>query len=136
MTTSGTTRTETVCKSILIVEDEPGIRENLQALLELEGYRIFTASNGEEGLRLLRRMPRPCLILLDLLMPVLNGMEFLEAKSHEDAIAAIPVCIVSGVAERPDMSKASAFIKKPIELDGLLRFVRSYCGVPEDRRSD
>ena len=67
------------CKSILIVEDEEIIRENLKALLELEGYFVYTASN--------RRGPShppynlaPYLVLLDLLMPVMNGMEFLEAK--------------------------------------------------------
>jgi CheY-like chemotaxis protein len=121
------------CQSILIVEDEPSIRETLCALLELEGYPVYTAENGKEGLRLLREIPRPCLVLLDLLMPVMNGMEFLEAKSHEDTIAAIPVCVVSGVAERPALPPISQFIKKPIEFDGLLKFIRQYCGsaVPE-----
>ena len=128
-----TSGTEGVCKSILIVEDEPSIRENLQMILEFEGYSVFTATNGKEGLQALQKMPRPCLILLDLLMPVLNGMEFLEAKSHEDAIASIPVCVVSGVAERPDLSKASGFVKKPIDLDALLKFVREYCGTPEKK---
>ena len=119
------------CKSILVVEDEPSIRENLQTLLEFEGYSVCTASNGEEGLRTLRTMRRPCLVLLDLLMPVMNGMEFLEAKSHVATIASIPVCIVSGVAEKPDMSQASVFLKKPIEFDGLLKIVRQHCGVPK-----
>ncbi len=118
------------CKSILVVEDEPTIRENLKMLLELEGFSVYTASNGEEGLKVLRTIPRPCLVLLDLLMPVMNGMEFMEAKSHEITIAAIPVCFVSGVAEKPDMSKAAAFVKKPIEFGGLLKFVRQYCGIP------
>lgn len=121
------------CQSILIVEDEPSIRETLCALLELEGYPVYTAENGKEGLKLLREIPRPCLVLLDLLMPVMNGMEFLEAKSHEDTIAAIPVCVVSGVAERPALPPISHFIKKPIEFDGLLKFIRQHCGsaVPE-----
>jgi len=124
------------CKSILVVEDEPTIRENLKMLLELEGFPVYTANNGEEGLKVLRSIPRPCIVLLDLLMPVMNGMEFMEAKSHEDAIAAIPVCIVSGVAEKPDMSKASAFVKKPIEFDGLLKFVRHYCGTSNKEEKD
>ena len=122
------------CKSILIVEDEPSIRETLRALLELEGYPVYAAENGKEGLRLLREIPRPCLVLLDLLMPVMNGMEFLEAKNHEDAIAAIPVCVVSGVAERPALPAISQFIKKPIDFDGLLKFVRQYCGCPVPER--
>ena len=112
------------------MEDEEIIRENLKALLELEGYPVYTASNGEEGLCVLRTMPRPCLVLLDLLMPVMDGMEFLKAKNHEDAIAAIPVCIVSGVADKPNLPGASGFIKKPIDFDGLLKFVRKYCNNP------
>ena len=119
------------CNSILIVEDEEAIRESLRMLLELEGYpTVYTASNGEEGLRVLREMSHPCLVLLDLLMPVMTGMEFLAAKGQDDAIASIPVCIVSGVAEKPDMSRASAFVKKPVDFEGLMKFVRQFCGSP------
>jgi DNA-binding response OmpR family regulator len=116
-----------ICRNILIVEDEQDIRENLKMLLELEGYKVFTAVNGEDGLKVLRTMERPCLILLDLLMPVMNGMEFLKEKRHEDTIAQIPVCIVSGVAEKPEMNGVSGFIKKPIDLDVLLKFIKSHC---------
>jgi len=123
------------CRSILIVEDEDAIRESLQMLLELEGYHVFTASNGEEGLRVLRTMTHPCLVLLDLLMPVMNGMEFMVAKSHEDMIASIPVCVVSAVAEKPDMAKANAFVKKPFDFDGLLKLIRSYCGQPNQMKA-
>ena len=112
------------------MEDEELIRENVKALLELEGYLVYTARNGEEGLRILRAMPRPCLILLDLLMPVMNGMEFLEAKNHDDTLACIPVCVVSGVSEKPKRIAASAFIKKPMDFGLLLKFVRQYCGIP------
>ncbi|MFZ9596454.1 MAG: response regulator [Bdellovibrionia bacterium] len=128
MTVSDEMRNLNKCKSILIVEDEPSIRENLKFLLELEGYPVFTAVDGKEGLQVLRKMPRPCLVLLDLLMPVMNGMEFLEAKSHEDAIASIPVCVVSGVSEDPKLAQVSAFVKKPIHFEGLLKFVKHYCG--------
>ena len=115
------------CQCILIVEDEEDIRENLKMLLELEGYKVFTAINGDDGLKVLRTLKGPCLILLDLLMPVMNGMEFLKEKKHEDAIAQIPVCIVSGVAEKPDMNGVSAFVKKPIDLEILLKVVKIYC---------
>lgn len=116
------------CRAILIVEDEPDIRENLQALFELEGYKVFTAGNGKEGLKALRVMPRPCLILLDMLMPVMNGSEFLTAKEHEDSLSTIPVGIVSGVSDRPKLvGGAVAFLRKPLEFDGLLKFVKQYC---------
>lgn len=121
------------CKSILIVEDEEPIREALKMLLELEGYPVYTAQNGLEGLNILRTIPRPCLVLLDLLMPVMNGMEFLKEKSHEVTIAAIPVCVVSGVADKPDLPNVGAFMKKPIEFDALMKFVRQFCG--EERQA-
>ena len=128
MTVSNPPEATARCRSILIVEDEPSIRENLRTLLELEGYSsVYTAQNGEEGLRILRTMPRPCVILLDLLMPVMNGMEFLEAKSQEDAIASIPVCVVSGIAGEPKLLKANAWIKKPVDFSVLLKFIRHYC---------
>lgn len=128
--------TDTVpCQSILIVEDEATIRENLKTLLELAGYdSVFTANDGQAGLEILKTLPHPCLVLLDLLMPVMNGMEFLEAKRHEDAIAAIPVCIVSGVPEEPkEKSLYSHFLKKPIDLKTLLEFVRLHCGDPSHK---
>ncbi len=116
------------CNSILIVEDEKDIRDSLKMLLELEGYSVFTAENGKEGLKILKNLESPCLILLDLLMPVMNGMEFLEAKKHEDAIAQIPVCVVSGVASDPHLKNTAGFIKKPIDLEILLKFIKNYCG--------
>ncbi len=61
------------CKDILVVEDDAGIREALRMILELEGYNIREASNGKEGLEVLKSMPRPCLILLDLMMPIMDG---------------------------------------------------------------
>jgi len=120
------------CQSILIVEDEASIRENLKTLLELAGYdSVFTANDGQAGLEILKTLPHPCLVLLDLLMPIMNGMEFLEAKRHEDAIAAIPVCIVSGVAQQPASKNLyEHFLKKPIDLNTLLSFVRMHCGAP------
>jgi CheY-like chemotaxis protein len=124
-------KTTVTCNSILIVEDEPSIRENLRTLIELEGYPVYTAVNGQEGLKMLRSMPRPCLVLLDLLMPVMNGMEFLAAKTDEDAIAAIPVCVISGVDQRPELPQGTDFMKKPIDFEGLLKFIRSYCSAPE-----
>ena len=122
------------CQSILIVEDEADIRETLKELLVLEGYQVFTASNGQEGLALLRSIPRPCVILLDVLMPVMDGNEFLAAKKDEDLIATIPVAIVTGIAEKPPLvGGAVACIKKPIEFEYLLKFIRKYCKAPNEQ---
>src|SRR5690349_14917302 len=110
-------------RSILIIEDEEIIRNNLKMLLELEGYTVYTAGNGEEGLKVLRSIPSPCLILLDILMPIMNGTEFLAAKKEEDQIASIPVCVVSGVAQGLNNLKADVFVKKPVDFDKLLNIV-------------
>ena len=112
---------------IPIIEDEAEIRENLKMFLELEGFQIFSAENGKEALEILDTIPQPCLILLDLLMPVMTGNEFLKAKSLQDQLAAIPVYVISGVANIPKLNGISGFIKKPFELDRVLSMVKRFC---------
>jgi CheY-like chemotaxis protein len=113
---------------ILIIEDEDVIRETFQLFLELEGYVVLTAGNGREGLEQLRKMTRPCLILLDLMMPVMNGEEFLKAKTTEESMSSIPVCVVSGAANIPDLPGVAACVPKPVSAESLLDLVRRYCG--------
>ena len=115
------------CSSVLIVEDERDIRETLKQVLELEGYNAITASNGKEAIEMLATIPRPCLILLDLMMPVMDGWQFLEAQREDIILATIPVVIVSAAGEKAKSAGASAFIKKPVELDCLLSLVKQYC---------
>ncbi len=116
------------CASILVVEDEASIRDTLKLALELEGYTVFTASNGEEGLEALRRLPRPCLVLLDLMMPVMNGWEFVEALEADTVLAPIPVALVTAYGERGQGLHTKAIIKKPIDLELLLKVVKEFCG--------
>lgn len=120
---------QTHCKSILIVEDDDDIRNALQELLETEGFGVWTAGDGQEALDKLRELPTPCLILLDLMMPVMNGHEFLEVKSSQVKLAPIPVVVVSAVADRTKVptDHVKEFVKKPIDLDLLLRVVQQYC---------
>lgn len=91
---------EKVCNNILIVEDEKGIQEVLKDALEMEGYTVFTADNGQEGLEMLPKMPTPCLILLDLMMPVMNGWQFAEVISKDMTLATIPVVLVTAYGDR------------------------------------
>lgn len=116
------------CKSILIIEDDKAIRETLQVALELEGYEVKTAANGLEGVQALEKMPRPCLILLDLMMPVMDGWGFMSAIEHSDTLAAIPVVIVTAYAEKAGDFKERKIIKKPIDMDLFFQVVNSYCG--------
>jgi CheY-like chemotaxis protein len=115
------------CNSILIIEDEQTIRETLKESLELEGYPVVTAKNGREGLDLIENSVNPCLILLDLMMPVMNGFEFLASQEKNKKIAPIPVVIVSAFPEQAQKVKANGFVKKPIDLDHLLTFIKRYC---------
>lgn len=115
------------CRSILIVEDDIDIRESLQATLTHEGYLVYTAVNGREGLDVLPRIERPCLILLDLMMPVMNGWEFLSFLRKNDLLATIPVIVVSAYVSESQPLPVEAVIKKPFDLDLLLDFVRKFC---------
>src|SRR5258706_5703843 len=117
------------CQSILIVEDDPDIRDSLRMVLELEGYEVRVASNGREGLEVLSTMRRPSLILLDLTMPVMNGWQFLCAQRLDDVIAAIPVVVVSAAVDAPAAAQCDAFMRKPVHVEALLRTVRRHCHV-------
>lgn len=112
----------------MIVEDDHAIRETLKAVLESEGYAVETASNGREGLDILHRQEPPCLVLLDFMMPVLSGVEFLKEKNADFRLAPIPVIVVSALANQIKGTGAHVYVQKPIDLDVLLELVQSYCG--------
>jgi len=117
------------CRDILVVEDDLDLSDSLRDALEDEGYRVATAHNGREGLDALRRQGRhPCVVLLDLMMPVMNGWQFLEVKGHEGELAPIPVVVVSACSERASVARETAgFIPKPIDIEQLLALVHRFC---------
>src|SRR3954469_1683244 len=83
-------------KTLMVVDDDTVIRESLADVLQEEGYSVVTAIHGEDALTKLRGgMPVPCLILLDLMMPVMTGGEFFAAQQADPAIAGIPVVVIS-----------------------------------------
>jgi len=117
------------CQSILIVEDDPEIRETLKEIIELEGYSVYTAPDGKKALDILRKpLDTPCLVLLDLMMPVMNGWELLELREQDVLLATIPVIVVSAAGERATGTRATDYIKKPVDIDVLLKAIRQYCG--------
>ncbi len=121
------------CEAVLIVEDDEAIQEAIRYLLEMEGYSVMSAFNGKEALDLLASTPaRPCLILLDLMLPIMDGWEFLEVlRSQTDLwIAALPVVITSaaGNAALTASQRAQGFIRKPIDFELLLMTVKKHCG--------
>jgi CheY-like chemotaxis protein len=113
---------------ILLVEDDDTIRESLAAILGEEGYSVVEAENGKVALDWLLQNPAPHMILLDLYMPVMNGMDFRAEQVQNPALRAIPVVVIS--AEDPGKTTAWGFdrlVRKPIDLDELLTCVGELC---------
>lgn len=118
--------------SILIVEDDPDIRETIQHLLESAGYGAPAASNGREALDLLDTIARPCLILLDLMMPVMDGWAFLTALDQNEAFSHVPIVIVSAYTDRAaTLERAQQVLKKPVDIHALMDVVQQHCGPPQ-----
>jgi CheY-like chemotaxis protein len=116
---------------ILVVDDDFGIREVLSEVLDEAGYRTSTATDGDEALRYLHGAPDlPCVILLDLMMPVMTGWEFRLAQQGDPRLAPIPVVALSARHSLAHPSYAitvDAFLHKPIDLDLLLDTIATYC---------
>ena len=108
--------------TVLIVDDDEDACDLTTLVLQRAGYDVATAVNGEEALTYLRRYPAPCLILLDLAMPIMDGWEFLSEREKDPALRAIPVIIASG--ERGVVKRALAagveFLPKPLQRASLL----------------
>ena len=118
-------------KTVLVVDDDVEIRETIRDVLEEEGYRVELASNGAEALAHLRAQAddaHPSLVLLDLMMPEMNGWQFCEEQRRDPRLSSIPVLVIS--AASVDAKKGSiagyAFLKKPIELARLLESVAKH----------
>jgi CheY-like chemotaxis protein len=123
------------CRCILVVEDEAEIRLSLKEALEWEGYRVISAANGREALERLLRMNdpnAPCVILLDLMMPVMNGWEFAAALKADDVRADIPIVVVTAFPDEAQQKTVGEeeVVSKPVDLDRLLVLVSRYCGTP------
>jgi chemosensory pili system protein ChpA (sensor histidine kinase/response regulator) len=121
----------TACRSILVVEDDPNIRECLCELLRSEGYPVVSAQDGAEALEKLTTIVRPTLVLLDLMMPRVNGWEVLQTMRAKDHLAPIPVIITSASADIRSLHGANDIIKKPYDLTAMLELVAKYCGKPD-----
>jgi CheY-like chemotaxis protein len=114
-------------QGILIVEDDNVIRESLSEVLADEGYTVVTARHGGEALSLLKAGGLPCVILLDLMMPVMDGWELLEIMQQDATLSTIPVVVVSASREKRQPRGAVRFIRKPINLEILLQEVGLHC---------
>jgi CheY-like chemotaxis protein len=114
---------------VLLVEDNDDIREMMALALQLAGARVACASNGREALSLLKSRPAPKLILLDLMMPVMNGWELSAALKRDEALAHVPIVVISAMGEAGVAALQPAeFISKPVDIDHLIDVVAEHCG--------
>lgn len=110
-------------KTLLVVEDDVDIRESLVEFLTDEGFRVFSSCNGKEAWDALPSIPRPSVILLDLQMPEMTGRELFEKLRADPRYDSIPVAILTAANDRQVPEKVDGFIRKPLDLDDLLRTI-------------
>jgi len=111
----------------MIVEDDNEIRDILKEAIELTSYQAITASNGKEALQLLSQSEKlPNLILLDLMMPIMNGWEFAAEVKKNKILAAIPILVVSAFVDKAGTIDCVGFIEKPIVLNDFLALIEKH----------
>ena len=115
--------------SVMIVEDDRDTREMLGRFLELEGFEVRTAANGQLALNSLQEEGGPSVILLDLMMPVMNGWQFREEQSRNPRFSRIPVVVLTAAGPREDIPAISAdgWLSKPVDFDRLLATIAPLC---------
>jgi CheY-like chemotaxis protein len=118
--------------TLLVVEDNEVVREGLAVVLRREGATVALAADGKEALACLRSKPPPDLVLMDMMMPGVDGWAALAETKRDPVLATVPVLIVTGLgvanAEWAASLGAAGFLRKPVETDALLREVRRCCG--------
>ena len=118
--------------AVLVVDDEPLIAMALEAALEDAGYAVVTAANGRQGLERLAEAPRPDLVLLDMMMPVMNGPAMLAAMAADPALAGIPVVVLSSLPEEAIRARVgegvAAILLKPCTAERVLEAIARALG--------
>jgi two-component system response regulator MprA len=117
-------------RPLLLVEDDDDVRDAIAASLRDEGYVVAEAGNGRLALEWLRRNADPCLVLLDLWMPVMSGVEMRAQMVQDPRLAALPLVVVTaagdGKAQAEEMG-AIGYLRKPLDLRDLLETVERFC---------
>lgn len=112
--------------TVLVVEDEEDLRELIREALELNGFSVVTAPDGREALDALPRIKNVCLVLLDLLMPGMNGWDFFDELRRRPEYGSVPVVVHTSVTNRAPPG-ATRVLQKPLPLAQLLSVVREFC---------
>jgi two-component system, chemotaxis family, chemotaxis protein CheY len=121
---------------ILLIDDSPDLRLPMKRLLEMEGYQVDCAENGQIALEMLRATSElPGLILLDLMMPIMDGQTFRAHQLKETRFSTIPVIVMSAsslVKRESDQLGVFAYLSKPVEIDRLLALTEQILGPPPE----
>ena len=116
--------------SILVIEDDKDITDAMRDALSYMGYQVLVAGNGQEALDLLQKSEKPCMIFLDLMMPVMDGWEFRKIQQQNPLLKDIPVVVVSAdghAKKKAEMLQVQHALVKPIEFDDLVKVAQTYC---------
>lgn len=122
-------RRNSVPPPVMVVDDDESTREGMKMLLESRGYDVITAGNGDEALVNLRHGPEPGLILLDVMMPGMDGCQLRRRLEREPRLADIPVVLCSCCTDLADIAKrigVKAYLRKPVDIDLLFHVVDRY----------
>jgi CheY-like chemotaxis protein len=112
--------------TVLVVEDEEDLREMMREALELNGYAVVTAEDGQQALMRLSGIEQLCLVLIDLLMPGMNGWDLFKELKRRSELVNVPIVVYSSVANRAPTG-ATRVLQKPLTFGELLSTVREYC---------
>lgn len=116
-------------EAVLVVDDDPDTREVLSELLDASGLKVMQAENGLKALDVLKKTPRfPCLVLLDLSMPVLDGRGFLKRRAKDPTLRDIPVVVISASNQPGEpLEGIEEYLRKPVKVDRLMEIIDHYC---------
>ncbi|MEO7327804.1 MAG: response regulator [Minicystis sp.] len=112
--------------TVLLVEDEDDLRDMMRDVLELNGYTVVAVEEGQAALEAFERIPHVCVVLLDLVMPGMNGWDFYEKMRQRPELANIPVVVHSSSPDRAPVG-VTRVVQKPVQIARLLSIVREYC---------
>jgi two-component system, chemotaxis family, chemotaxis protein CheY len=115
---------------VLLVDDDPDLRDSLQLVLEMRGYEVVVARDGADALERLSSGPLPCVVLLDLMMPGMNGVEFRDRQLGDPRLRHLPVVLLTGAgphAVEPRIAQGTTVLRKPFDFDRLFDLLATYC---------
>ena len=116
-------------KLVLVVDDDSSVRRSTSRLLKTHGFSVMQAENGQRALDALKQMRSfPCLVVLDMAMPVMDGLGFLKLRAQDPLLRDIPVVVVSGSPQSGEpLDGISAYLCKPLNVDRLINLIHQHC---------